>query len=140
MFKETDAANVISRFKSAAKRVQGYIEDPNIGIDKVEEVIDACHSIQYQLPRTPGIKRRSEEQAKKDIFEKTRGLINVENGLIQKDYNLLGFIRKNSRGLEDWKQDLIEMVEKRSLYFMPQAQTKIMNEGWASFWHFRKRY
>lgn len=131
MFKETDPANVISRFKSAGKRVQSYIEDPNIGIDKVEEILDACHSIQYQLPRTPGIKRRSEAQAKADLFKRTAGLLNVENGLVQKDYNLLGFIKKNARDLEDWEQDLIEMVEKRSLYFMPQAQTKIMNEGWA---------
>jgi stage V sporulation protein R len=131
MFKETDPANVISRFKSAGKRVQSYIEDPNIGIDKVEEILDACHSVQYQLPRTPGIKRKSEAQAKADLFKRTAGLLNVENGLVQKDYNLLGFIKKNARDLEDWEQDLIEMVEKRSLYFMPQAQTKIMNEGWA---------
>ncbi len=135
MFKETDPANVIARFKAAAKRVQGYIEDPNIGIDKVEAVLDACHSIQYQLPRTPGIKRKTEEEAKKDLFKKTKGLLDVENGLVQKDYNLIGFIRKNARGLENWEQDLMEMVEKRSLYFMPQAQTKVMNEGWAVLIH-----
>ena len=131
MFKETDPTNVISRFKAAGKRVQSYIEDPNIGIDKVEEILDACHSIQYQLPRTPGIKRKTEAQAKEELFMRTNGLLNVENGLVQKDYNLLGFIKKNARDLEDWEQDLIEMVETRSLYFMPQAQTKIMNEGWA---------
>lgn len=131
MFKETDPANIIARFKSAGKRVQSYIEDPNIGIDKVEQIIDACHAVQYQLPRTPGIKRRTEAQAKADLFRKTKGLLDVNNGLVQKDYNLLGFIKKNARDLEDWEQDLIEMVETRSLYFMPQAQTKIMNEGWA---------
>tara|TARA_R110000851_G_scaffold256302_1_gene408750 strand:- start:4582 stop:5883 length:1302 start_codon:yes stop_codon:yes gene_type:complete len=131
MFKDTDPANVISRFKSAGKRVQSYIENPSIGIDKVEAVLDACHSIQYQLPRTPGIQRKTEKEAKDDLFEKTKGLLDVKNGLIQKDYNLLGFIRENARDLENWEQDLIEMVEKRSLYFMPQAQTKIMNEGWA---------
>jgi len=131
MFKETDPTNVISRFKAAGKRVQSYIEDPNIGIDKVEEILDACHSIQYQLPRTPGIKRKTEAQAKEELFMRTNGLLNVENGLVQKDYNLLGFIKKNARDLEDWEQDLIEMVETRSLYFTPQAQTKIMNEGWA---------
>jgi stage V sporulation protein R len=131
MFKETMPANVITKFKSAAKRVQSYIEDPNIGIEKVETVLDACHSIQYQLPRTPGIKRKTETEAKDDLFKKTRGVLDVQNGLVQKDYNLLGFIKNNARDMEDWKQDLIEMVEVRSLYFMPQAQTKIMNEGWA---------
>ena len=49
MFKYTDPDNVISRFKAAGKRVQQYIEDPNIGIDKVERILDACHAIQYQI-------------------------------------------------------------------------------------------
>ena len=122
MFKETDAANVISRFKSASKRVQKYIEDPNIGIEKVERILDACHSIQYQVPRTPGIKSKVDFDNKKDEDDK-------------KDYNLLAFIKNNARGLEDWERDLIGMVETRSRYFIPQAKTKIMNEGWAVMIH-----
>ena len=122
MFKETDAANVISRFKSASKRVQKYIEDPNIGIEKVERILDACHSIQYQVPRTPGIKNKVD-------FDDTDGPSD------KKDYNLLAFIRDNARGLEDWERDLIGMVEVRSKYFIPQAKTKIMNEGWAVMIH-----
>jgi stage V sporulation protein R len=131
MFAHTNPSNVISRFKAASKRVQKYIENPHIGIEKVEKVLDACHSIQYQVPRTPGIKRKSEAMAKKDLFERTKGLLDVKNSLVQKDYNLLRFIKENARDLEDWEQDLMEMVETRSLYFIPQAQTKIMNEGWA---------
>jgi len=131
MFKNTDPSNIISRFKAGAKRVQGYIEDPTIGIEKVEAILDACHSIQYQIPRTPGIKRKTEERARKELFVKTKGEFHITNGLLQNDYNLLGFIRENARNLEDWQQDLIEMVERRAAYFIPQAQTKIMNEGWA---------
>ena len=130
MFKHTDPDNVIARFKAAGKRVQQYIEDPNIGIDKVERILDACHAIQYQIPRTPGITRLSEDQVKRDLFKKTEGKLDLSVGLVQKDYNLLGFIRKNARDLEDWQRDL-EMVERRSKYFVPQGQTKIMNEGWA---------
>jgi stage V sporulation protein R len=122
MFKETDAANIISRFKSASKRVQKYIEDPNIGIDKVEKILDACHSIQYQVPRTPGIKNQIDFDDEESKEEK-------------KEYNLLGFIKNNARGLEDWERDLIGMVETRSRYFIPQAKTKIMNEGWAVMIH-----
>ncbi|HAI18431.1 MAG TPA: stage V sporulation protein R, partial [Xanthomarina gelatinilytica] len=66
----TDPDNVIARFKAAGKRVQQYIEDPSIGIEKVERILDACHAIQYQIPRTPGISRLSEEDAKKEIFRK----------------------------------------------------------------------
>lgn len=140
MFAHTDPDNVISRFKAAAKRVQQYIEDPDIGIEKVERVLDACHSIQYQIPRTPGIKRISQEEAKKDLFLKTDGKLNLDVGLVQKDYNLLAFIRENARDLEDWQQDLMEMVERRSKYFVPQGQTKIMNEGWAVLIHEKIMY
>lgn len=37
--------------------------------------------------------------------------------------------------LEDWQRDIIEIVRDESLYFFPQMQTRIMNEGWASYWH-----
>jgi stage V sporulation protein R len=140
MFRHTDPDNVIARFKAAGKRVQQYIEDPNIGIDKVERILDACHAIQYQIPRTPGITRLSEEDVKKDLFKKTEGKLDLSIGLVQKDYNLLGFIRKNARDLEDWQRDLIEMVERRSKYFVPQGQTKIMNEGWAVLIHEKIMY
>jgi len=123
MFEKTDPDNIISRFKSAAKRVQAYIEDPNIGIERVEKVLDACHAIKYQIPRTPGISRKK---------KKERDLENDDLMMEETvDYNLLNFIKENARDLKDWEQDIIEMVEKRSLYFIPQAQTKIMNEGWA---------
>ena len=41
------------------------MEDPNIGVDAVEKILDACHSIRFQVPRTPGIKRRSHKDLKK---------------------------------------------------------------------------
>lgn len=136
MFKETDPSNVISRFKSASKRVRDYIEDPSIGIDRVEAILDACHSIQYQVPRTPGIIKKTTgdegSENNKDNKNLIGDLFHFEN---VGDYNLLGFIKNNSRNLEDWQRDLIGMVEKRSLYFIPQARTKIMNEGWAVMIH-----
>ncbi|MCM2333386.1 MAG: SpoVR family protein [Anaeromyxobacteraceae bacterium] len=39
--------------------------------------------------------------------------------------------------LERWEQDLLGIVRAEAVYFSPQAQTKIMNEGWATFWHSR---
>ena len=49
----------------------------------------------------------------------------------QKD--LLQFLVKHGR-LEDWQRDLLAMVREESYYFVPQIQTKVMNEGWASYW------
>ncbi|MFZ9595599.1 MAG: SpoVR family protein [Bdellovibrionia bacterium] len=39
--------------------------------------------------------------------------------------------------LESWEQDILSMLRDEAYYFAPQAQTKIMNEGWASYWHSR---
>jgi stage V sporulation protein R len=37
--------------------------------------------------------------------------------------------------LSDWQQDVLSIIRDESYYFAPQAMTKIMNEGWASYWH-----
>ncbi|MFQ5424356.1 MAG: SpoVR family protein [Phycisphaerae bacterium] len=39
--------------------------------------------------------------------------------------------------LEDWQTDILAMIREEAYYFAPQGQTKIMNEGWATFWHSR---
>lgn len=51
--------------------------------------------------------------------------------------DLLLFLMKNSPVLEPWQRDIIAMVHDEMEYFLPQMQTKIMNEGWASYWHSR---
>lgn len=37
--------------------------------------------------------------------------------------------------LKPWQHDVLAIVREEAYYFAPQGQTKIMNEGWASFWH-----
>lgn len=37
--------------------------------------------------------------------------------------------------LEDWQADILSMIREESYYYSPQGMTKIMNEGWASYWH-----
>ncbi|HEY3136016.1 MAG TPA: SpoVR family protein [Blastocatellia bacterium] len=51
--------------------------------------------------------------------------------------DLVYFIMKNSPTLEPWQRDVISMLHVEMEYFIPQLQTKIMNEGWASIWHSR---
>ena len=64
MFAETRAETAIDRFKAAGKRVKKYMEDPSIGVDAVEKILDACHAIRFQIPRTAGIKRRNHKELK----------------------------------------------------------------------------
>ena len=51
--------------------------------------------------------------------------------------DLLFYLMKNSPSLSGWQRDVIAMVHEEMEYFVPQMQTKIMNEGWASIWHAR---
>jgi stage V sporulation protein R len=39
--------------------------------------------------------------------------------------------------LEDWEADILSIIREEAYYYAPQGQTKIMNEGWATFWHSR---
>ncbi|HEY4239887.1 MAG TPA: SpoVR family protein, partial [Kofleriaceae bacterium] len=48
--------------------------------------------------------------------------------------DVLRFLIDHAR-LENWQRDVLEIVRDEAYYFAPQAMTKIMNEGWASYWH-----
>jgi stage V sporulation protein R len=37
--------------------------------------------------------------------------------------------------LEPWEADVLGIIREEAYYFLPQRQTKIMNEGWATYWH-----
>jgi stage V sporulation protein R len=53
------------------------------------------------------------------------------------DEDVLLFIRDHNPFLADWEKDLLTIVHEEAQYFIPQIETKIMNEGWASFFHKR---
>jgi len=139
MFAHTDPSNIISSFKSAAKYVRQLIEDPSIGIDKVENILDAAHSIKYQVPRYPGIKYKTRaeiiESEKDKMREDPDYNPNLSKVPIRPEYNILRFIAEHSKNLEEWERNLILIVEESSKYFIPQALTKVMNEGWACTIH-----
>jgi stage V sporulation protein R len=139
MFAHTDPSNIIVSFKSAAKYVRQLIEDPSIGIDRVEKILDAAHSIKYQVPRYPGIKYKTREELigieKDKMAENVNYNPNLSRVPLRPEYNLLRFIAEHSKNLEEWERNLILIVEESSKYFIPQALTKVMNEGWACTIH-----
>jgi stage V sporulation protein R len=51
--------------------------------------------------------------------------------------DLLLFIMERCPDLQDWQRDILSSLRNEMLYFRPQMETKIMNEGWASIWHAR---
>jgi stage V sporulation protein R len=141
MFADTNPNNIIDSFRSAAKYVRKLIEDPSIGIDRVEAILDAAHSIKYQVPRFPGIRYKTQEELLRDEHKKMARNPKYNPDLLktplEPEYNLLKFIAEHSKHLQDWERNLILIVEESSKYFIPQALTKVMNEGWACTIHYK---
>ncbi len=48
--------------------------------------------------------------------------------------DVLGFLAEHAR-LPRWKREILSIIRAEAIYFAPQGQTKIMNEGWATYWH-----
>lgn len=73
-----------------------------------------------------------------ELFEKKKK-DQVENSDSEKRTDLLSFLMNNSsfvnRGKNKWAKKVMGIVRDTGLYFSPQMRTKIMNEGWASYWH-----
>jgi len=139
MFAATNPNNIIDKFKAAGKYVRKLIEDPSIGIDKVERILDAAHSIKYQVPRYPGIKTKTRGerlQLEKELMDAVPDYVpDLEKVPLDPEYNILRFIAEESKFLQEWERNLLLIVEESAQYFIPQALTKIMNEGWACTIH-----
>lgn len=122
LFKEgTNANYTIEMFKRHADLIREYIKNPYIGLDEVEKIIDAAHALKLQVSRTISKVQESEKQD---------GKYNLP------EEDLLLFVIKYS-DIEDYKKTIVEMIREEALYFVPQIETKIMNEGWASYWHYK---
>ena len=146
----TKADTVIEMFKPDADIIRSYINDPSIGYNKVEHVLDAAHSLRYQVCRVVGFKQQSNDELKEKMVVEycrkieERGLLDETVKIDEPDLtkfplepqdDVLKFITSYGR-LEEWEKQIIEIVRRESLYFMPQIETKIMNEGWASYTHY----
>ncbi len=151
-FAHTKPEYTIERFKAHADRVRSYTEDPSIGPARVERILDAAHALQFQCRRAKGVmKRTSEDQResavnratpRQDPFETLHErpeyeLPDLTKVPLEPEEDILLFIRDHNPYLETWEKDLLTMVVERADYFLPQIETKIMNEGWASYWHYR---
>jgi stage V sporulation protein R len=142
-----------------AERISKY--EYEHGSEEVERFLDAVLSIEEHTDTTLRIKPEdlnqpakdkkvvadspyadlwtAEERQKAKDLEKEREKARETKHKFppQPEKDVLSFIMTYSRQLEDWQRDVIEIVRNEALYFLPQKQTKIMNEGWASLWHQR---
>lgn len=118
MFKEyTKPDLTVEMFKNHASRIRNYIQDPSIGYHEVEKILNAAHSIKYHC----------------GIF--CNPLYEASDKIEYPYENVLEFLCMYGE-LNSWQKDILTIVLEESRYFIPQIETKIMNEGWATFWHY----
>tara|TARA_R110001583_G_scaffold7985_4_gene38881 strand:+ start:6297 stop:7613 length:1317 start_codon:yes stop_codon:yes gene_type:complete len=146
IFSHTRPADIVSKLRSAKKRIQKYTEDPSIGLEAVEKTLDALRSIQYQTSRF-NLPQLDHAEKKRRIIEKINNTsskkeseklrMQLDRVPVEPETDLLWTMLEFGNHIEEWKKDLINIVREESLYFIPQIKTKILNEGWASFWHYK---
>lgn len=148
LFKDgTRAEYTTEMFKSHANRLREYIADPSIGYNRVERVLDTAHALRFQVHRITNERHLSPEDLRKRMMASYYDSPPTGNAdkkevpdwnqiPLEPEEDILLFLMRYAR-LTDWEKDIIGIVREETMYFIPQIETKIMNEGWASFWHNR---
>ena len=150
----TDASAIVDYLLFAKKYISGCEE--RYGVGEVEKILDSCHALmnygvdRYKRPYPISAeeeKRRQAERAEyvqrnlNDLWRTLPQARQVHNDCeagfpAEPQENLLYFVEKNAPLLEPWQREIVRIVRKVAQYFYPQRQTQVMNEGWASFWHY----
>ena len=151
----TDASAIIDYLVFA----KGYVAkcEERYGVEAVESILDSCHALQnygvdrYKRPRPISAEEEAkQQQAREELQQQQVNLLwktipnNKDGSKVQQQArfpsepqeNILYFIEKNAPLLESWQRELVRIVRKIAQYFYPQRQTQVMNEGWATFWHY----
>lgn len=161
LFRQWTRADAMLDYLDFARRYVAACEERH-GLDAVEAVLDAAHALMNQgIDRTPKARRAAspaERRARDDIrladaearydvlWSTLPGKTDAapENpddareaeALGLPEENLLYFLEKSAPRLADWQRELLRIVRHLAQYFHPQRQTKVMNEGCATFVHY----
>ncbi len=149
----TDAAGAVDMFRAHAEEIEVYREDPSIPFDRLERLLDAGHALMFHRPRVMGRRRESLEEQKARLIasrrvepgpwdhlkpreERRRPPLHLDRIPLEPDEDLLRFLAEYAP-LQEWEKRVLHIVAAESDYFMPNIATKVMNEGWATYWHDR---
>lgn len=145
--------DMVESMAAAAERIKHY--ERMHGIKEVESFLDAILAVQEHID--PSLVRpkllwsvddeeEDEEETAPSPYDDLWGMDKLKQVKKKKgkkpfpprpEKDILLFIEEHSRELEPWQRDILTMMREEMLYFWPQLETKIMNEGWASYWHQR---
>jgi spore cortex formation protein SpoVR/YcgB (stage V sporulation) len=155
LFREWTNADTIIDYLAYAKKYIRYCEE-EYGYKEVEIILDSAHAIQmhgvdkYKRPVTPTAAEEEKLRDERDAYIQSQvneiwttlpkkfedGSVPEERFPKEKQENLLRFIEENAPRMEDWQREILRIVRNVSQYFYPQMQTKVLNEGFASFVHY----
>jgi len=156
LFRTWTSADAIIDYLLFARNYVSECEQRH-GEEAVELILDSCHALMNygvdRYKRPSPLSAREELQRQREREDYLQSQVNDlwrtipkkggrEDGPAQRLYpaepqeNLLYFIEKNAPLLQPWQRELVRIVRKIAQYFYPQRQTQVMNEGWATFWHY----
>ncbi len=156
LFQTWTSADAIIDYLVFARAYVAECEE-RYGAEQVELLLDSCHALmnhgvdRYKRPAPLSLAEEKKRQQVREDYLQTQ--INdlwrtiptaAQDEKIEKterfpdepQENLLYFIEKNAPLLEPWQREIVRIVRKIGQYFYPQRQTQVMNEGWATFWHY----
>lgn len=123
----------VEDFLDAVLAIEEHI-DPSLMRPKLSWTLDDADMEEEAILETPYDDLWSLDDKKQPVNKKIKKRRKLPP---QPEKDLLLFIESYSRELTDWQRDILTMMREEMLYFWPQLETKIMNEGWASYWHQR---
>ncbi|WP_028299476.1 SpoVR family protein [Oceanospirillum beijerinckii] len=158
LFKTWTDARAIIDYLLFAKKYITQCEERH-GVEEVESLLDACHALQnygvdrYKRPAPISAEEEQRRQQERETYLQQqvnrlwstipfkKGDDGDEGGKhfrypSEPQENILYFVEKNAPLLEPWQREIVRIVRKVAQYFYPQRQTQVMNEGWATFWHY----
>ena len=158
LFKQwTDASSIIDYLTYAKKYIKECEE--KYGYDDVESILNICHSLsnigidKYKKPKILSFEQEKQRLIDRqkyidanysEIWETIPEYIDKHKApLLEEDRpkyilpqeNVLAFLEKHAP-IKSWEREVIRITRKINQYFYPQIQTKVMNEGYATFWHY----
>ena len=155
LFRTWTSADAIIDYLLFARNYVAECEE-HFGEETVELFLDSCHALMnygvdcYKHPAPLSLGEEKQRQREREAYLqlqlndlwRTIPVKQAETAVIEPRFpaepqeNLLYFIEKNAPLLEPWQREIVRIVRKLGQYFYPQRQTQVMNEGWATFWHY----
>jgi stage V sporulation protein R len=139
--------NMVNVAVEHALRIDGYID--RYGLDRVERVMDIAFAVDRHLDvhkgvvRKPYLTRQIIERERRpqpyadlfgeEVFALTKAVVG-DRLPPHPEKDILWFFAQYAP-IEPWERDVLEIIREESYYFYPQFETKILNEGWATYWH-----